>query len=146
MHASSAVSGTRVRRKPAGTRKKPARSNRVRKKPSCSKKKGASQSQVATGPRARAAVFSGKKQITIGRLTKTELVKNRTGKVVSKKKSESAKKGNHFGSWSDAVKKARKALGITGFCPVGGDTDQGKAFYARAKLEHTRPAILAVEG
>merc|ERR1712113_258058 len=33
----------------------------------------------------------------------------------------------------DACKKARKELGIKGFCPVGGKTAQGKALYAKVK-------------
>merc|ERR1712079_648854 len=35
--------------------------------------------------------------------------------------------------WSEACKKARKTLGITGFCAVGGSSAQGKALYAKVK-------------
>merc|ERR1712241_939408 len=35
--------------------------------------------------------------------------------------------------WIDAVKQARKQLGVTGFCAVNGKTAQGKALYAKAK-------------
>ena len=35
--------------------------------------------------------------------------------------------------WLDAVLKARKELGIKGFCAVGGKSAQGKALYAKAK-------------
>merc|ERR1712127_562575 len=93
-------------------------------------------SKVANGRGAMARVFSGSKERTSGGLTKDKLVKNKQGKVVSKARSASSKK--HFGrsalkKWADATKAARKALGVTGFVPVGGKTAAGKALYAKAK-------------
>jgi len=35
--------------------------------------------------------------------------------------------------WSVALQQARKALGITGFCAVGGKSAQGKALHAKVK-------------
>merc|ERR1719468_80205 len=86
--------------------------------------------------RARASVFNGNKEKTQTGLTKAMLQKNKDGKIVSKKQSANAKK--RFASsgakkWSEAVKAARKALNIKGFCPVGGKTAAGKALYAKVK-------------
>merc|ERR1712217_879545 len=69
-------------------------------------------------------------------LTKDSLIKSKRGKVVSKKasaagKARYAKSGAK--KWADAVKQARKALGVTGFCAIGGKTAQGKALYAKTK-------------
>merc|ERR1712051_863572 len=93
-------------------------------------------SKIATGKYARAAVFAGKKEKTVGGLQKQGLTKSKTGKVVSKKVSTNAKKAyakSALKKWNDACKQARKALGITGFCAMGGKSAQGKAFYAKAK-------------
>merc|ERR1712151_78765 len=77
---------------------------------------------VARGSRARSSVFSGRKQRTSGGLTKEGLTKNKNGKVVSKKHSARAKRAyaKTIKARGDAVKKARKALGVTGFVPIGG--------------------------
>uniref|UniRef100_A0A7S2Q8D4 Uncharacterized protein n=1 Tax=Zooxanthella nutricula TaxID=1333877 RepID=A0A7S2Q8D4_9DINO len=93
-------------------------------------------SVIAAGRRAKSSVFSGRKEKTIGGLTKASLVKNRQGKVVSKRRSAFAKQaytGSKIKAWADAVKAARKALGLTGFVPIGGKTAAGKALYAKAK-------------
>ena len=52
-----------------------------------------------------------------GTLKKSQLTKNKSGKVVSKKKRELGKKQykKNLKPWNDAVKRARKELGITGF-------------------------------
>merc|ERR1711972_379825 len=63
-------------------------------------------SVIAKGKRAKSAVFAGRKEKTVGGLRKDALKKN---------------------------SKARKALGLTGFVPVGGKTAAGKALYAKAK-------------
>merc|ERR1712061_671910 len=91
---------------------------------------------VAKGVRAKSSVFSGRKQKTVGGLTKEGLTKNRSGRVVSKKASARAKKayaGSAIKAWADAVKAARKALGLTGFVPIGGKSAAGKALHAKAK-------------
>mmetsp|Transcript_64981 Transcript_64981/g.164685 ORF Transcript_64981/g.164685 Transcript_64981/m.164685 type:complete len:115 (+) Transcript_64981:3-347(+) len=93
-------------------------------------------SKIAKGPRARVSVFQGGKQKTSSGLTKAGLTKSKEGRIVSKKSSAIAKK-NYVGSkakaWADACKAARKALGLTGFVPIGGKTAAGKALYAKAK-------------
>jgi len=93
-------------------------------------------SVIAKGKRARASVFSGSKQKTQTGLTKDKLMRNKAGKIVSKKasaasKSRYAKSGLKV--WADAVKKARKELGLKGFVAIGGKSSQGKALYAKAK-------------
>merc|ERR1719330_1090496 len=93
-------------------------------------------SVVAKGKLARSIVFKGRKQKTVGGLTKDTLTKSKRGKIVSKAASARAKKA--FGQsplkkWADACKKARKELNIVGFCPMGGNTAQGKALYAKVK-------------
>merc|ERR550525_471906 len=91
---------------------------------------------IARGKLAKALVFRGSKQKTIGGLTKDTLTKNKGGKVVSKAMSARAKKNwanSALKKWTDAVKQARKALKVTGFCLVGGKTETGKAVYAKAK-------------
>ena len=62
--------------------------------------------------------------------------KNKRGKVVSAKASAAAKKGKGakvISAWGAATVKARKALGIKGFVPVGGKTSAGKALLAKVK-------------
>merc|ERR1711972_226846 len=83
----------------------------------------------------KASVFSGRKQKTVGGLTRDGLTKNKFGKVVSKKSSARAKKAyaRTIKAWGDAVKAARKALGVTGFVPIGGKSAAGRALYAKAK-------------
>merc|ERR1712217_605179 len=91
---------------------------------------------IARGRGAKAAVFNGKKAKTVGGLTKETLIKSKSGKIVSKAASARAKKnwaGSALKKWCDACKQARKALGIKGFCAVGGKTAQGKALYAKTK-------------
>merc|ERR1719437_18594 len=91
---------------------------------------------IAKGRAAKAAVFSGRKAKTVGGLTKATLTKSKSGKIVSKAASARAKKnwaGSALKKWGDACKQARKALGIKGFCAVGGKSAQGKALYAKAK-------------
>merc|ERR1719356_644213 len=91
---------------------------------------------IAKGSRAKSSVFSGRKQKTIGGLTKDSLTKNKNGKVVSKKASARAKKAyakSSIKAWADAVKAARKALGVKGFVAIGGKSASGRALYAKAK-------------
>merc|ERR1712026_500359 len=93
-------------------------------------------SVIAKGRMARALVFSGRKEKTVGGMTKANFVKNKFGKIVSKKASERAKRNyasSGLKAWGDAVKAARKALNLTGFIAIGGKSATGKALYAKAK-------------
>merc|ERR1719454_1041138 len=100
------------------------------------KKKAMKKSIVAKGRGAKTRVFKGTKGKTSGGLTKDKLMRNKRGKVVSKKAHAAAVKNyraNGLAKWTAAVQKARKELGIKGFCAVGGKSAQGKALYAKAK-------------
>merc|ERR1712151_12758 len=93
-------------------------------------------SKIAQGKRAKSAVFAGRKEKTSGGLTAASLVKNKHGKVVSKKRSAYGRQAyatSGLKKWADAVKAARKALGLTGFVAIGGTSAAGKALYAKAK-------------
>merc|ERR1712061_537534 len=70
---------------------------------------------VAKGRGAKARVFSGKKAKTQSGHAKKNWMKN------------------GLKAWSEAVKKARKELGLTGFVAIGGKSAAGKALYAKAK-------------
>merc|ERR1711963_427820 len=74
-------------------------------------KKAMKVSKIAKGRMAKVMVFKGKKVKTVGGLAKGDLIKNKHGKVVSKKKSAFAKKGKSA-KWITAVGAARKALGV----------------------------------
>merc|ERR1740121_2119304 len=90
-------------------------------------KKAMKVSKIAKGKRARVSVFAG---------TKAKLVKNKSGKIVSKATSAASKKryaGSKLQAWAKACSKARKELNIKGFVPFGGKTAAGKALYAKAK-------------
>lgn len=86
-------------------------------------------SKVARGRGAKARVYRGKKHHTSGGLTKSDLKKNKRGKVVSAKASARASRSKGakvISAWGKAVKTARKQLGIKGFCPVGGKSQRGQ--------------------
>merc|ERR1711904_339132 len=82
-------------------------------------------SKVAKGVMAKAMVLRGSKAKTVGGLTAKALTKNKFGKIVSKKSSLRAKAS----PWIAAVKKARAALKIKGFCAI----KKGTPLYAKAK-------------
>merc|ERR1712061_673952 len=91
---------------------------------------------IAKGKRAKSSVFRGTKVKTSGGLKKTDLKKNKAGKIVSKKASDAGRKSKGFKKlalWAAATKQARKAMGIKGFCAVGGKTAQGKALLAKVR-------------
>merc|ERR1712083_1250453 len=61
-------------------------------------------------------VWNGSKLYTKGGLMKKDLCINKKNKVMSKKVFAAAKKSTkNISGWCNAVKQARKALGITGF-------------------------------
>merc|ERR1712238_388205 len=81
------------------------------------KKKVMKKSTVGKGRHAKALVLRGARVKTSGGLTKEKLMKNKSGRVVSKKRSELSKKrfGSTLGKWVKAVSTARKELGLSGF-------------------------------
>merc|ERR1712060_847063 len=100
------------------------------------KKMAMKKSVVAKGKRAKSSVFRGTKLKTSGGLKKSDLKRNKAGKVVSAKRSAATKKSKGYSkimAWASAVKAARRAMGIKGFCAVGGKTAKGKALHAKVK-------------
>merc|ERR1719397_2152464 len=79
-------------------------------------KKAMRVSIVGKGKFSKVLVFRGTNQKTVGGLKKADLVKNKHGRIVSKK--QSARGGRS--KWMAATKAARAALKVKGFCPVGG--------------------------
>merc|ERR1719312_1593841 len=100
-------------------------------KPKAMKKRA---SNIAHGKYAKASVFRGSKEKTGGGLKKSQLMKNKQGKVVSRRSHAAGKKAyKNVQKYANAVKAARKALGIKGFVPVGGKTAKGQALWKKAK-------------
>merc|ERR1719378_1695300 len=84
---------------------------------------------IAKGKYAKAIVFRGGKEKTVGGLKKSDLMKSKTGKLVSKKSHAAGKKAyKNIKGWTDAVQKARKELGVKGFVAV----KKGSALYKKA--------------
>merc|ERR1740123_1862689 len=100
------------------------------------RKKAMKKSVIAQGKRAKSSVFRGTKAKTSGGLKKSDLTKNKNGRIVSKKRSALGKKiyqKNGLGKFTKAVQNARKALNIKGWCPVGGKTAKGQALLKKAR-------------
>merc|ERR1719160_402446 len=90
--------------------------------------------KVAKGRLAKALVLRGTKEKTVGGLTRDALMKNKRGKVVSKKASALGKKRfRNIEAWVSSVVAARKALQVTGFVAINGKSLQGKALYVKSK-------------
>merc|ERR1712051_991578 len=97
-------------------------------------------SKMAAGKMGKALVLRGAREKTSGGLRKSQIMKNKRGKVVSKMKSELSRKkykGSKLEAWMKAVTAARKELGITGFVALNGKTAQGRALYTKAKANYT---------
>merc|ERR1712075_15994 len=87
-------------------------------------------SKIAKGRLAKVVVFRGTKAKTYTGLSKTDLVKNKRGKIVTKKQAANGKKAYaNIKGWTLAVQKARKALGVKGFVAV----KKGTPLYKKAK-------------
>merc|ERR1719386_196738 len=88
-------------------------------------------SKIAKGRMAKALVFRGSKAKTSSGLSKTDLVKSKTGKIVSKKQQAKGKAlyAKFAKNWISAVQKARKALGVKGFVAI----KKGTPLYTKAK-------------
>merc|ERR1712039_313752 len=91
-------------------------------------------SKIATGRLARSMVFNGRKEKTIGGLKKDSLMRNKRGKIVSKKASANGKtRYQQIEGWVEAVMEARDALHTKGFVAINGKSLHGQALYAKAK-------------
>merc|ERR1712087_1006575 len=79
-------------------------------------------------------VFKGAKVKSRGGLKKSDLLKNKSGKVVSRKQHARGKQAySKIKGWTVAVQKARKSLKISGFQAVGGKSAQGQALLRAAR-------------
>ena len=77
-------------------------------------------------------VWNGTRERTVGGLRKKDLMRSKSGKIVSKKlaqKGRSLMKKNGLGKWTKAVQQVRKDMGITGFVAI----KKGTAFYKAVK-------------
>merc|ERR1719453_2034212 len=91
-------------------------------------------SKIARGPLAKDTVLRGSKEKTTGGLTKAMLMRNKRGKVVSKKSNASGKRAfRNIQDWVSSVVAARKALQVNGFVAINGKSLQGKALYVKSK-------------
>merc|ERR1712032_307081 len=77
--------------KKASMKKTASKSKAVMKKSMKTSMKKKSVSVIAKGVRSRFAVFAGKKEKTATGMKKTDLLKNKSGKIVSKKRSALSK-------------------------------------------------------
>merc|ERR1712113_684493 len=92
--------------------------------------------KIARGKFARSQVLRGKKEKTQSGLTQTSLMRNKYGKIVSKKASAAAKKRYQASGaklWAECIKQARKSLSLKGFVAINGKQAEGKALYAKTK-------------
>jgi len=80
-------------------------------------------------------VFAGKAKKTLGGLQKKDLVRNKQGKIVSKKRSEQAKalyRKHKLDRYFKCVLAAKKALGQSKkFVPIGGKTAKGQQLHKK---------------
>merc|ERR1711904_585073 len=92
-------------------------------------------STIARGRLAKVLVYRGTKVKTVGGLTADKLIKNKRGKVVSKRQSAAGKRAyaNNIKAWTEAFMSARKALHVQGFHAMNGKSLQGKALYFKTK-------------
>merc|ERR1719476_483365 len=87
-------------------------------------------SQIAKGAHMRASVFFGNKNRTYTGLKKSDLMKSKSGKIVTRKSHNAGKKAYaNIKKWTAAVQKARKELRVKGFVPV----KKGSPLYKAAK-------------
>merc|ERR1719359_2142453 len=87
-------------------------------------------SKIARGKMSKAVVFRGNKEKTVSGLKKSDLIKSKSGKIVSKKASAAGKRAfKNISGWTKAVQKARKQLKVRGFVAV----KKGSALYKLAK-------------
>ena len=78
----------------------------------------------------RRQVWNGTRHHTNSMMDKTKFMKNKNGKIVSRRQHAAGKRSfKNIRGWTQAVSKARKALGITGFCAV----KKGTALYNKAR-------------
>merc|ERR1719296_146119 len=91
--------------------------------------------KVARGRMAKALVLRGTKEKTSGGLTKDLLIRNKRGKIVSKRASANGKRRyKQIEDWTEACVEARDLLHIRGFLAINGKSLQGRALYMKAQM------------
>merc|ERR1719171_1881956 len=91
-------------------------------------------SKIARGRFAKALVLRGSKLKTSGGLKQEGLMRNKRGKIVSKRQSAHGKRAYaSIEDWTESFMAARRALNVTGFVAINGRTLQGKALYIKTK-------------
>merc|ERR1719359_420717 len=91
-------------------------------------------SKIARGRFARSLVLRGMRERTVGGLRRDQLMKNKRGKVVSKRASaQGTRRFRNIAQWVEAVVQARAELRVTGFVAINGKSLQGKALFVKAK-------------
>merc|ERR1719159_665107 len=87
-------------------------------------------SVIAKGKNRKSVVLRGSKEKTDTGLTKSDLMRNKKGRVVTKKQHAAGKKAfKLIKGWCDACQKAKKELGLKGFVAI----KKGSALYKKAK-------------
>ncbi|CAK0817990.1 unnamed protein product [Prorocentrum cordatum] len=83
----------------------------------------------------RRRVYLGKLEKTSGGLTRDDLIMNKRGQVVSKKRNKAGLEAykKYLKAWVDAVQAARASLNVTGFQAVGGQTEAGQRLLEKAR-------------
>merc|ERR1719433_1256658 len=107
---------------------KPMKSMKVMKRMKAMKvmKRAMKKSKIGT----RAQVLKGTRMKTTGGMRQSDLMKNKEGKVVSKKANAMGRKAfKNIEKWANACKKARIELGLTGFVAI----KKGSTFYIKSK-------------
>merc|ERR1711924_457837 len=93
------------------------------------------------GKLAKMVVFRGTKSKTGSGLKKSDLMKNKNGKIVSRKQSANGKKSYaRIKGWTVAVTKARKFLGVKGFVAV----KKGSPLYKKARSSTASEHLVCV--
>ena len=104
---------------------------------------------MARGVRVRGTrrqVWAGTRQKTMSGHHKSLLMKNKNGKIVTKKSHAAGRRSyKNIRGWTQAVSKARKALGITGFCAVKKGTPlyiKAREFYCATEITEKRLILI----
>lgn len=117
------------------TRRAARKARRVASKPKAPKaarkvtksRKPSRRSQIGT----KAKVWNGTKKYTKSGLMKKDLLRNKHGKIITRKQYKMGQKLKKS-PWVKACIKARKMLGLKGFVPLNKGVE-GKAYYKLAK-------------
>merc|ERR1719310_451515 len=96
-------------------------------------------SKIARGKLAKSRVLRGLKEKTSGGLRADALMRNKQGKVVSKRASANGKRAfKYVEQWVEAHQTARSELRVSGFVAINGKSIQGKALYVKTKAIYLR--------